>query len=154
MNAKSSLTVFLVLAGLIIVFSAGPAAAQVPEKPSYSGYKGVFIGTKMDEARTKLGNPRERSDSEDYYVFSDNETAQVLYDSDHTVRVISVNYITKLDGAPMPKAVFGSDVEAKPDGSVNKMIRYPKAGYWISYLRTAGDEPMIVITVQKMQGNQ
>jgi hypothetical protein len=54
----------------------------------------------------------------------------------------------------MPKAVFGSDVEAKPDGSVNKMIRYPKAGYLISYLRTAGDEPMIVITVQKMQGNQ
>jgi len=27
-------------------------------------------------------------------------------------------------------------------------VRYPKAGYWVSYNRTAGNSPMITITMQ------
>ena len=34
------------------------------------------------------------------------------------------------------KDVFGEDVPAKADGGVSKMVRYPKAGYWISYNMT------------------
>jgi hypothetical protein len=79
----------------------------------------------------------------------------VLYDNDHAVRVISINYIGKLEAAPAPKDVFGADVTANSDGSINKMVKYPKAGYWISYYKTGGEDPMIVLTIQKMaQGEQ
>ena len=39
----------------------------------------------------------------------------------------------------------------KDDGSVYKMIRFPKAGCWVSYLRTSGDSPMTIVTMQKLQ---
>jgi hypothetical protein len=119
------------------------------QKPIFAGYKGVMIGTKMDDARTKLGTPKDISDTEDYYVYPDNETVQVLYGPDKTVRVLSINYIGK--AAPTPKDILGMDVEARPDGGINKMVRYPKSGFWISYLKTGGSDPMTVITVQKMQ---
>ena len=141
---------FTLGAALVISMSPQQAASQAPVKPVYSEYKGVAIGTKADDARAKLGDPKDKSDTQDYYVFSGNESAQVLYDADHTVRVISINYIGKLDAAPTPKTVFGSDVAANSDGSVNKMVKYPKAGFWISYYRTGGDDPMIVLTLQKM----
>jgi hypothetical protein len=125
-----------------------------PDTPSYAGYKGVKIGTPAAETRTKLGKPRDTSDAEDYFVFSDKESVQILYASDHTVRVISVNYVGTGAGAPLPKDVFGAEIEAQPDGSVFKLIRYPKIGYWISYNRTSGDDPMIIITMQKIEHGQ
>ena len=139
-----------------VIFFAVPAvlllssflAAQTAQKPVYAGYRGVMIGTTMADARTKLGAAKDKSDTEDYYVYSDNESAQVLYGPDKTVRVISINYIGK--NAPSPMDVLGTSVEAKPDGSMNKMVRYPKSGFWISYLKTGGDDPMVVVTVQKM----
>jgi hypothetical protein len=130
------------------------AAQDIEIKNRINGYKGVTIGMSAADARAKLGNPKEKSDEQDYYVFSDKETAQVLYDTDHTVRTISVNFIGKIDAAPTPKAVIGGDIPASPDGSINKMVQFPKAGYWVSYLRTAGDDPMVVITIQKMAREQ
>jgi hypothetical protein len=50
---------------------------------------------------------------------------------------------------PTPRSIFGADVEAKPDGSIYKMVRYQKAGCWVSYNRTAGDAPLVSITIQK-----
>lgn len=126
--------------------------AQAVQKPIYAGYKGVMVGTTMDQARTKLGTPKDKSDSEDYYVYSDAESVQVLYAPDKTVRVLSINYIGK--SAPTPRDIFGTDVEAKADGSINKMVRYPKSRFWISYLKTGGDDPMTVVTVQKMQDGE
>jgi hypothetical protein len=49
-----------------------------------------------------------------------------------------------------PQQVFGADFETKPDGSKHKLVRYPKAGCWVSYSRTAGDTPIVSITIQKM----
>jgi len=151
-----------IFSGVFLVFGTALAVSLMPQqalsqaqvKPIYSEYKGVSIGTKADDARAKLGAPKDKSDTQDYYVFSDNESAQVLYDTDHTVRVISINYIGKLDTAPTPKAVFGSEVTANSDGSVNKMVKYPKAGFWISYYKTGGDDPMIVLTLQKMSHDE
>jgi hypothetical protein len=122
--------------------------AQAVQKPVFAGYKGVMIGTTMDDARSKLGPAKEKSDTEDYYVYGDSETVQVLYGQDKTVRVISINYLTK--SAPTAKDVLGIDVQVSPDGGVNKMVKYPKSGFWISYLKTGGDDPMTVVTVQKM----
>ena len=106
------------------------------------------------DARAKLGKARDTSDAEDYYVYSDNETVQVQYDTDKTVKTISVNYIGSNPSAPAAKLVFGSDAEAKPDGGIFKMVRYPKAGCWISYNKTTGDNPMVVVTMQKMSAAQ
>jgi hypothetical protein len=121
--------------------------------PSYSGYKGVKIGMPADDARKLLGTPKEKGDSQDYYVYSENETAQVIYDTAHTVTTISVTYIGKASSIPVPKDVFGEDAAPKPDGSITKMVRYPKNGYWISYNRTAGDDPIVMVTAQKMNGS-
>src|SRR5262249_55144929 len=101
------------------------------------------------DARTKLGTAKDKSDAEDYYDYSDNEKCQVLYATDKTVRVISITYLGK--NAPTPMDVLGIDAEAKPDGGVNKKVEYPKSGFWISYLKTGGSDPIVIVTVQKMQ---
>ena len=120
------------------------------DKPAYAGYKGVAFGTPMEEARTKLGTPKEKSDTQDFYVFSDNESAQVYYGPAKTVTAMTITFTGKLDSAPTAKTVFGEDVEAKPDGGIFKMVRYPKAGFWISYNKIAGDDPMVMVAIQKM----
>jgi hypothetical protein len=51
---------------------------------------------------------------------------------------------------PTAKSVIGADIEAKTDGSMYRMIRYTKAGFWVSYSRTSGDSPMVSITIQKI----
>jgi len=134
---------------------ASATAVPAPRAESaFAGYKGIKIGTPMADTRAKLGKAKESSDVEDYFVFSDNETAQVLYDTDKTVKVISINYVGSNAGAPSPKDVFGEDAEVKPDGSIYKMVKFPKAGYWICYNKTAGDDPLVMITVQKMAPGQ
>jgi hypothetical protein len=51
---------------------------------------------------------------------------------------------------PSAKDVFGSEIEAKPDGSMHKLVRFPKAGYWLSYSRTSGTDAVVTITLQKL----
>ena len=142
----------IILAMPFLMLLASHVFAQADQKPIFAGYKGVMIGMPMDDARSKLGNPRDKSDAEDYYVYSDKETCQVLYGPDKKVRTISVTYLGK--DAPVPKDILGVDTEAKPEGGISKRVDYPKAGFWISYLKTKGDDPMVVVTVQKMQGVQ
>lgn len=132
------------------VFFIAPAPTPVDGKPLFAAYKGVAIGTTMDDARAKLGKAKESSDTQDFYIFSDNESAQVYYGAEKTVTAITVTYTGKLDGAPTAKAVFGEDAEAKPDGGIFKMARYPKLGFWISYNKTAGDDALIIIAIQKL----
>ena len=144
-----SLSIVTSLAFGIGSVSASTIAQPRPAAtPAYTGYKGVKIGMSDEDARKLLGTPKEKGDGQDYYVYSDNESAQVLYGADKTVRVISINYIGQ--NAPSPMDILGTAVESKPDGSMNKMVRYPKSGFWISYLKTGGDDPMVIVTVQKM----
>lgn len=126
-------------------------SAPTPESKARSFlYKGVAIGTLADEIRTKLGEPKDKSDAQDLYVFSDEESAQFIYDPAHKVTAIMITFSGKMTGAPTPKDVFGEDVPAKPDGGIFKMVRYPKAGYWISYNKIVGDDSIISIAVNKM----
>lgn len=148
---------------LLVVISftlAGAALAQTAQKRSSAGgdedpvfhdYRGVKIGWLADEVRKKLGNPANKADDQDYYIFNENERAQVFYDKDtRQVTAISVDFINGASGILTPQQVFGADVEAKADGSKSKLVRYPKAGYWVSYSRTAGDNPIISVTIQKL----
>ena len=128
-----------------------PLAAAVEEEPVFHEYRGVKIGWLADEVRKKLGNPANKSDEQDYYEFSDSEKASVYYDkATKQVTAISVDFIGSGNGVITPQQVFGADIEAKSDGSKSRLVRYPKAGYWVSYSRTAGDNPIISVTMQKL----
>ena len=132
---------------LFLTAAATPTPAG---KGTLYAYKGFSIGATADAVRTKLGEPKDKSDAQDLYIFSEEESAQFLYDATHTVTAIMVTYTGKLTGAPTAKDVFGEDVPAKPDGGISKMVRYQKAGFWISYNRIIGDDSMISIAMQKL----
>lgn len=128
-----------------------PKAGGSEEQPIFNDYRGVQIGWLAEDVRKKLGSPADKGEEQDFYIFNDKETAQILYDkATHKVVTISVDFAYGASGIITPQQVFGADVEAKPDGSKHKLVRYPKAGYWISYSRTAGDTPIITVTIQKL----
>ena len=130
--------------------SSKRAAMAAPEEdPVFHDYRGVKIGWLADEVRKKLGSPANKGDEQDFYMFGEKETAQFLYDKGQ-VTAISVDFMNGAKEIITPQQVFGADVEAKPDGSKYKLVRYPKAGYWVSYSRTAGDTPIITVTIQKL----
>jgi hypothetical protein len=95
--------------------------------------------------RLKDGGP-----TQDFFIVSENELAQIHYDEDQKVMAVSIDYFGDNDNAPSPRAILGEDLEAKPDGSMYQLNRYPEAGYWVSYNRTAGDKPIVTITMQKI----
>jgi len=128
------------------------AGAAAEEEPAFHDYRGVQIGWLADEVRKKLGDPANKGDEQDFFVFNEKETAQIVYDkATRKVTTISVDFMNGASGVITPQQVFGADIEAKQDGSKYKMVRYPKVGYWVSYSKTAGDTPMISITIQKLQ---
>jgi hypothetical protein len=127
------------------------STSNVDASPIYLGYKGVAIGMSMDEARKKLGKPSNKSGKTDFFIASDQENAQVFYDKDQKVTAISVTYSGNLAKAPKPREVLGMGIETKPDGSQHRLERYPKAGYWVSYSRTAGDQAVIVISMRILE---
>jgi len=118
--------------------------------PVFSDYKGVSIGMSAEEVRNKLGHLKEKGPIQDYFVFSDQESAQVFYDKDGKVSAISIDYVGLNSNPPTPREVLGEDVQAKADGSVYVLRRYPDAGYWVAYNRTAGNDPVFTVTIQKL----
>jgi hypothetical protein len=120
-------------------------------RPMFSDFKGVRIGMPTEEARKKLGSPRDKSAEQDFYLFNDNQAVQVFYDKSGTVSAISIDFMEGANGVPAPKDIPGTEPDPKPDGSVYKMVRYPKAGYWVSYSKTAGNSPTITITMQRIE---
>jgi hypothetical protein len=145
-------TALLLMAALTL--SAAQARVQdkqdKAEEPPFHEYKGVHIGMTLDEARKKLGNPSDKSDKQDSYIFNDNESCQVYYDGTKKVYAVAVTYLGG-NAIPAPKNVLGMEADSKPDGALYKMLRFPKVGYWVSYTRTAGDSPMTLVTMQKIQ---
>ena len=129
---------------------APDAAAAGQVTPLYKEYKGVRLGMSADEVRQKLGRPKEAGEEQDFFVFSDTERARVYYDGAHKATAIISTFIGKASNAPPPEAVLGAAVEAKPDGTLYQLVQYPEAGYWVAYSRTAGDEPLTIITMQAM----
>jgi hypothetical protein len=125
-----------------------PADVAVPAAPLYSEYRGVKLGMTAAEVRAKLGKAEEQSDEMDFFVFNERERARVYY-KDGKASAVIATYIGRDAQAPAPAAVLGTEIEAKADGSMYKMTPYPQAGYWVAYSRTAGDSPMVIITMQK-----
>lgn len=120
------------------------------QQPLYSEYKGVRLGMTAEEARAKLGTPAMKDSDQDYYIFSDSETAQIVYDASEKVITLSVDYVAGL-GAPDAKAVVGGELEQTPNGNLYKIVYYQSQGFWVSYNRTAGPVVMVTITIQKIR---
>ena len=120
-------------------------------KKDMAQYKGVTLGMAADALRAKLGGPKDKSDAMDLYVFSESEIAQFYYDSKQAVQAIMITYSGDLKTAPTAADIFGAEVPAKEDGSISKMERFPKDGFWISYNRTAGKDAIVNIAMQRIQ---
>lgn len=118
--------------------------------PVFTNYKGIAIGMSADEVRQKLGGLKDKGAEQDHFVFSDTESAEVHYDREGQVRAISINYVGKNSGAPDAVTVLGEEIQTKDDGSMYKLVQYPAAKYWVAYNRTAGDSPIITVTLQKI----
>jgi hypothetical protein len=104
------------------------------------------------EVRDKLGKPEMNDDQSIYYKFNDKESVQFMLDKDKKVHIISMMYFDKNNTAPKPIDIFGAEIEITPntDGSIYKLIRYADAGYVVVYSKTAGNDPTVVVTLQKI----
>lgn len=153
-TAQSKILFFLGAAIFLLILIAPSVPAQRraddEDKPLYQEYRGIQIGMAADEVRKKLGSPADKSDEQDFFTLNDAESAQIFYDKTKKVMAISANFLQGAQNIPTPKALFGADLTAKPDGSVYRMTRYPKAGYWLAYSKTSGDSPLITVTLQKI----
>ena len=116
--------------------------------PVFTDYRGVKIGMSAEEVRAKLDGLK-KGDRQDFLVLSERESAQIYYDNEGKVTAISIDYFDN-SNAPSPDAVLGVALKSKADGSMYQLNRYPEAGYWVSYNRTAGDKPIVTITMQKI----
>ena len=121
---------------------ANPAATQ----SIYREYRGIRIGMTVEEVRTKLGVPVFKSDEQDVFVFSANETAQIAYNSKQKVVTISADYLGGI-GAPDYRAVVGSELETRPNGTKYKMIHYNNEGFWVSYSQSGTAVPTVTVTI-------
>lgn len=134
---------------LATVTTASASKAATTRVPVFTDYRGVRIGMTAEEVRSKLDELK-KGDGQDFLVFSDRESAQIYYDDQGRVTAVSIDYFGENNNAPSPDVVLGAALEAKADGSMYQLNRYPEAGYWVSYNRTAGDKPIVTITMQKM----
>lgn len=134
--------------------AAATTAAQTPSPPLpvWKSYKDVKIGTTANEVRERLGKKAAIDDEDGFFYQFDDETAQIRIDRDKKVRFIAVTYANGNENAPKYADVFGADAAFEPgaDGKVYKLVRFPQAGYWVAYSRTAGDEPSVTVTMQKL----
>lgn len=126
--------------------TASPSPMAAPLEPVYREYRGVSINMSMEEARSKLGEAKSKGPRQDFYIFSENETAQIFY-RDGKVSAISADFTA--DG-PLSMEVLGVEIKPQKSGRLYRMIRYPQAGFWVSYNRTAGKNPITTVTMRKI----
>ena len=151
---------FLLIAALLLLFLGSVAKGQSParamgairahsqvQQPLYREYRGVRLGMTAAETRAKLGEPVMKSNEQDFYVFSANETAQIAYDAFQKVMTISADYTDGI-GAPDYKAVVGEGLLQRPDGSLFRMVQYQSERMWVSYNKSAAVVPVVTITLQ------
>jgi hypothetical protein len=159
-GVKFSFLTFLLLVTLVFLSSVTASAQRKPGGPvspaadepssSFNAYRGVQLGMTAEEVRKKLGEPKDKGTEQDFFVFNETETAQIVYDKSQKVVTISADFMTQGPDVLTAKQVFGAEVDPKPDGSVYKLVRFPKAGYWVSFNRTSGASPMTTVTLQKI----
>lgn len=155
MLRKSFNAALILLAAIFALMLSVAAQAQTGDTaqlsdPVFRDYKGITLGMTMDAVHQKLGTPKEASTTQDFYSASDKEVAQIYYDRAQKVKAVAISYLGEGNDVPSCRAVLGEDVTPAADGSIYKLVRYPKAGYWVSYNRTGGDASMVIVTMQRL----
>lgn len=146
--STSKLTVPVCLTLLLLL---GAVANAQTQQSIYREYRGVRLGLTADETRAKLGEPVFKSDDQDVYVFSTNETTQIAYDAEHKVVTISTDYTGGI-GAPDYRTVVGASLLLqRPDGSLFRSVQYNAEQIWVSYNKSAGVVPVVTVTIQAMR---
>ncbi|HEX3251530.1 MAG TPA: hypothetical protein VHS05_18990 [Pyrinomonadaceae bacterium] len=140
---KRSTAFKIIVSVLLLLLLAAIAYGQTS---SYREYRGVRLGMTAAEARAKLGTPAMMSADQDYYVFSANESTQIMYDAAQKVVVISTDYTNGV-GAPDYRSVVGEGLLERPDGSMFRMIRNDAERFWISYNKSTTVVPVVTITL-------
>ena len=141
--------VYFAVGIILLLLMAVVAYGQTGQQPLYREYRSVRLGMTAAEARAKLGEPQMKSDEQDFYVFSANETAQIVY-TEQKVVTISTDYNGGV-GAPDYKSVVGEDLLQKPDGSLVRMVLYDSERFWVSYYKSASVQPVVTITIGTMK---
>jgi hypothetical protein len=119
------------------------------QQPLYREYRGVRLGMTAAESRAKLGEPAMKSDEQDFYVVSANETAQIAYTAQKVV-MISTDYAGGV-GAPDYQSVVGEGpLEQRPNGSLFRRVLNDSERFWVSYNKSASIVPVVTITIGTM----
>jgi hypothetical protein len=126
------------------------AGTNPATEPAFKDYRGVSIGMSANEVAEKLGEPAVKDNNEEVFLISDVEMVQVLYDKAGGVSALSITYSAEHTNPPTSLAILGEDVTANADGRIYKLVRYLEAGYWVAYSRTAGEAPIVSVTINKM----
>lgn len=137
-----------IASGQTPVKKAALAPSQI-QQPLYREYRGVRLGMTSAEVRAKLGEPAMKSDEQDFYILSPNETAQIAYTGQKVV-TISTDYTDGI-GAPDYKSVVGEGLQQKPDGSMFKMMIYDSERFWVTYNKSASTVPIVTITIGNLK---
>jgi hypothetical protein len=126
------------------------AAATAISVPAMTEFRKAGIGTTANELKESWGKPEVEDKTGFIYEFSDKEMAQIAVDADQKVDTIAVTFRDGV-GAPKAQEVFGpkEKIERKGDGGVFHMVRYPEAGYWVSYF-SQGEGKTVIITYKKI----
>jgi hypothetical protein len=130
------------LGALLLLFLGMIAKGQ---QPLYKEYRGVRLGMTAAETRAKLGEPAMKSDEQDFYVVSANETVQIAYIGQKVV-TISTDYVGGVD-APDYRSVVGEGLLEKPDGSLFRMVMYNSERFWVTYNKSTSAVPVVTITI-------
>jgi hypothetical protein len=132
--------------------NAQTTGAKKDNLPVWQNYKGVAIGMTAVEVRQKMGAPKTETADDLTYVVSDTENAEIMLDTAKKVRAVMVMFSEDHQNSPKFEEIFGKSAttEAKSDGSVYKLVRFPDAGYWVSYSRQAGVKAMVIVMMQKL----
>ena len=141
-NSKNEFRVLLAVSLLLLLAAIANAQTQSP----YKEYRGIRLGMTAAETRAKLGEPAMKSDEQDFYVFSANETAQIVYNTAQKVVTISTDYTGGV-GAPDYKSIVGEGLLQRPDGSVFRMVMNDAERFWVSYNKTTTVVPIVTITI-------
>lgn len=139
----------IILLLILAIVANGQTGHSQAQQPLYREYRGVRLGMTAEEARAKLGVPSMKSDEQDFYVLSANETAQVVY-AEQKVVTISTDYTSGI-GAPDYKSVVGEGLLQRPDGSLFRMVLYDSERFWVSYNKSASVMPVVTITIGTMK---
>lgn len=123
-----------------------PKATGQVQQSIYREYRGVQLGMTATEVRAKLGEPAMKSDEQDFYVISGNETAQIAYNAAQKVVTISTDYTGGV-GAPDYRSVVGEGLTERPNGSLFKMAMYDSEHFWVTYSKSATTVPIVTITI-------